>query len=484
MRRSLGIVLAAIILIPSAGSSVRRAGALDPSFGPESSGFVTSPFGSSNVAGTSAVGLQPDGKIVVAGLAGGIALIRYTRKGSLDQTFGSGGVVRNRDAGAADVAIQPNGKIVIADNGSGSFRIARYEPNGSRDLSFGVGGTATALFADCDGASAGKVALQPNGKIVAAGACQQGYTLALARYQPDGSVDSRFGTDGTVTGGPLPWGLALQPDGKIVVAGGGQAFFLNRFNPDGSLDRSFGADGSVTTPFGSSFAAFAHAVAVQRDGKIVAAGEAGGPVDRDIALTRYDVDGNLDPSFGSGGVVTTSVGPTSSAAAVLLQRDGKIVAIGSSGPVGEYWPAPNPTSFALVRYRPAGTLDTAFGKGGKVTTLIGGSSTATAALLQPDGKIVASGVTTDDPTTSLSNRYFAVARYLGAAVVCRVPNVIRKSVASARLALSRAHCSLGSIKQAFSNSVKKGRVISQRPRPGTRAAPGAKVNLVVSVGRG
>jgi uncharacterized delta-60 repeat protein len=310
-------------------------GSLDTGFG--QGGKVTTDFGGDEAI--SGMAVQPDGKIVVAGTtsrdSGGFALARYNPDGTLDTSFGDGGRVITHVAGgnsASALALQPDGKIIVAGFIT-NFLLVRYNPNGSLDEGFGEEGMViTTFFNSTLGDIAGRigsalasvahsVVLQPDGKIVAAGGvqivpigvgglvavptqsgCQPARSpgfgqisstctdFALARYNPDGSLDTSFGRDGLVTtdfAGNLSevFAIALQPDGKIVAAGkivDRPGFALARYNPDGSLDTSFGRDGLVTTGFGACFEE-ALAVVLQPDGKIVAAG--GGNCD--FAVARY-----------------------------------------------------------------------------------------------------------------------------------------------------------------------------------------------------
>jgi uncharacterized delta-60 repeat protein/uncharacterized repeat protein (TIGR01451 family) len=396
-------------------AAVAAPGTLDPSFG--TGGEVTTDFGGSDSA--EAVAIQSDGKIVAVGgtfsfPSGDFALARYNADGSLDPSFGSGGKVTT-DFGGFDAAsaavIQPDGRIVAAGrSGSGDFALARYNTDGSLDTTFGNGGKLTTDFGGFDAAFG--VALQADGKIVAAGQGGPGGGFALARYNTDGSLDPSFGSGGEVTthftsGFEVVIAVAIQLDGKIVVtgqtfAGGFQQFALARYNTDGSLDTSFASGGIVATNFGFD-SAFGGALAIQPDGKIVAAGRAG----TDFLLARYNGDGSLDATFGSGGIVTTDFGGTvfDAAFGVALQSNGKIVAAGGTfnGFVGPS------ADFALARYNPDGSLDASFGSGGQVTTDFGGFDVARSVALQADGKIVAAG-------TGGAGSDFALARYLGDAV--------------------------------------------------------------------
>src|SRR6266545_4248701 len=232
------------------------------------------------------------------------------------------------DSGANGGLLQPDGKMLVAGwgarGGSRAFGLARYEPDGSPDMGFGLRGkVATAQpnsdFHGFSFAVARAVALQPDGRIVVAGCCP----FALSRYKARGVLDRSFG-----------------PDGRVVVAGsGGGGFALARYEPNGSLDSSFDADGVVVSNFG--WPAEAHALALQPDGKILAAGfglTSGTVTDkrREFVLARYDADGSLDGSFGSGGFVTTpfldcgcDLPYGGVANAISLQQGGKIVAAGA-----------------------------------------------------------------------------------------------------------------------------------------------------------
>ena len=211
------------------------------------------------------------------------------------------------------------------------------------------------------GSAAQAVALQPDGKIIAAGSSDG--TFALARYTPDSALDSSFGSRGTVTtpfgrGSAYASALALAPDGRIVAAGvAGSEFALARYNADGSLDTSFGDGGKVTTGFDPADVTDDRVaeIVLQPDGKIVAAGTIYNGSNYDFALARYDPDGSLDSGFGAGGTVTTALGPNHDfASALALQPDGKIVVGGLSEQLSG-------DGFALARYNADGSLDMNFG---------------------------------------------------------------------------------------------------------------------------
>ena len=259
--------------------------------------------------------------------------------------------------------------LVLAVMISLAFSTAAMAAPGDLDPTFSGDGKQTTDL----GGGANGVAIQPDGKIVVVGASGDG-NFALARYNPNGSLDRSFSGNGkqrTDFGGrDRAKGVAIQADGKIVAVGlGGRRefeFALARYNPNGSLDRSFSGNGRQRTAFGRS--AFANGVAIQADGKIVAAGTATGQFRLDFALARYLPNGSLDRSFSGDGKQTTDFGADDVAKAVAVQADGKIVAVGVGRAFAEIG------DFALARYNPNGSLDRSFSGDGKQTTSFAPSS--------------------------------------------------------------------------------------------------------------
>lgn len=365
-------------------------GDLDPTF--DGDGIVTTNFRLDGPGGSAfAMGLQGDGKIISAGTAGGnLALTRHNLDGTLDTMFGSGGRVVVGPSGWVNaLALQGDGKIVAAGvtpQGSGEFLVVRFLADGTLDSSFGTGGyVTTAIGSGSDSALA--VAIQPDGKIIAAGKSWEPQQVsALVRYHADGSLDASFGTGGIVTTSVGPSSgisdIAVLSDGKIVAAGhttnGGSDFAVLRYHANGLLDSSFDGDGVAVTEIGTMSSA-AYALAVQADGKLVAAGSRDTAENRELALVRYDVDGSLDTSFDGDGIVTTTL-PNAEIHAVAMQMDGKIAVAGRSGGVD--------LDFFLARYNSDGSLDAGFASGG---VLDGGSGAMYAVAQQPDGKLVAAG---------------------------------------------------------------------------------------------
>ena len=290
-------------------------GSLDTTF--DGDGKVTTDFGSSDTAYS--VAIQSDGKIVVAGYSWNgsnwdCALTRYNSNGSLDTTFDGDGKVTtdfgNSDDFAYSAAVQSDGKILVAGesfNGSNrDFALMRYNSNGSLDTTFDGDGKVTTDFGNSND-FANSVAIQSNGKILVAGQSfnDNNWDFTLTRYNSNGSLDTTFDSDGKVTtdfgnsDDDGAFSVAIQSDGKIVVAGYSYnrdlQFALTRYNSNGSLDTTFAFDGMVTTAVGNS-ADGAYSVAIQSDGKIVAAGYSDNGSNRDFALTRYNVDFNRNPT--------------------------------------------------------------------------------------------------------------------------------------------------------------------------------------------
>src|SRR5436190_15093526 len=331
-------------------------------------------------------------------LVGGsdFAVERYNANAALDSSFGTGGIesvpFKRSNATVLDTALQPDGKIIAAGSSFNSMALARYNNNGRLDTSFGHLGVVTTTFGE-GRTVANSVALQSDGKIVLAGyaVVSQQLAFALARYNSDGNLDPTFGVGGVLTttqrGGA--YAVAVQPDGKILAGGNdgygssGGDFVLARFNSDGTPDLGFGAGGVSINAFGGSQI---RDVAIQSDGKIVAVGGGGIP-DRRFTIARYNTDGSLDTAFGTNGVVYTDFTGYDEAHAVALLPNGKILVAGQVG----QWP---PADFGIAQYNSDGSLDTSFGTGGKTTTDFGGDNDEGHALAtQADGRFVVVGPT-------------------------------------------------------------------------------------------
>jgi uncharacterized delta-60 repeat protein len=299
-----------------------------------------------------------------------------------------------------------SGNLAITWTGNGSqegdlngFQIQFKPGPATPGLDASFAGSGKTLISFGDGACAAyAVAIQPDGRIVVAGATNiySSSGLAMARLNTNGSLDLSFGVNGKVTtpGVDDASAVAIQSDGKIVAGGGYSEFELARYNTNGSLDTSFGSNGVTTLPF-SNGDGHVRAVQLQSNGKIIAAGYANDANGKDqFTLARFNTNGTLDTTFGSGGTVMTTfsgVATLSSAYGAGIQPDGKIVAGGfdlyaTSGATVE-------SDLAAARYQTNGALDFSFGSLGRATNNVGGGTLdfAYAMAIQPDGKIVLAG---------------------------------------------------------------------------------------------
>lgn len=397
---SKAMLLAIIVTLLMTTGALAAAGALDPTFG--TGGIVKTDFTNGSEDNGMSIAIQKDGKIVMGGyirtgdetLFADFGLARYNRNGSLDITFGTGGKVIT-DFGADeygnDIAIQTDGKIVIVGCKQTTrciFALARYNSNGSLDTTFGTGGIVTTSFPY--NVEARAVAIQSDGKIVVAGS---GNAINLVRYNSNGSLDSTFGTGGKVTilkGIGFAYDITILSDGKIIAAGyilndyDNSNFVVARFNSNGSLDNAFGVNGLAETDLGGFDVAFA--IALQSDGKIIVAGERNTDIlAGDIALVRYNPTGSLDTTFSSDGIVTTHLGTNlySAALDIVIQPDGKIVT------AGYFYKPTLDTGAVVVRYTKYGNLDPTFGTNGKTIFSQSSNDSFSGVALQSDGKIVA-----------------------------------------------------------------------------------------------
>ena len=397
-----------------ATSAAAAPGDLDPSFSRDGKLVGYEDF-TLREPGFSDVVLQGDGRIVAAGDYG---LVRFNPDGTTDDSFVADPPYTAWRSFAA-VALQPDGKIVVAGHEyrylktTGSdFVVARYNPDGSRDDTFSGDGLVTMDFGGHDD-EAKAIVVQPDGKIVVAGYSVEldaddvpSRDFALARYNPDGTLDDTFSGDGKRTtnfADDTAHDIALQPDGKIVVGGSASGdFALVRYDQGGQLDPTFSGDGRATVGLTDAQGTGARAIIVQPTGRIVAAGGTAGA----FALARFGPNGSLDASFGGDGVVTTNFGevdgyPRRAAAWDVVFRSGRLLAAGYAN-----------DDFALARYELDGDLDPGFSGDGMLTTDMGHEyARASSIAVQPDGRIVVGGSAYSyilDYTAS----YGALARYL------------------------------------------------------------------------
>lgn len=461
------------VVEPLERRTLMAAGVLDTSF--NGTGEVTTKFRSTNDA--VAVAFQSDGKAIVVGdtqAQGGTKdafVARYNVDGTLDTTFANGGVTfleRGFDEIATGVAIQSDGKIVVCgvsgtlSSLQGNGFVIRYNPDGSTDTTFNGTGSKTIDWGGGDAATG--VAVTSQGRIIVVGTSLSGASsgIAIAFLNSDGSFDTTYGTGQVVTSpglGTFEAGtaIALAPTaGRFYVSGtsfnalgGGARFMVAEFNIDGSLATSFGDQGRAFASFGQGVE-LATGVAVDpTSNKVVAAGtSANGVIEfspglganlpsapatqADFAVARFNTDGSLDNTFGSGGEATvdfTTNGASNldGASDVVVQPDGKVVASG-----GSQVRATGNSQFATARFTTGGALDTSFGTGGRVLTSFS-SSTSDGSFgmgLQSDGKIYEVG----HSKTNASDSSVALVRYTNDTSPGPVPGTPAISVSNVTVA--------------------------------------------------
>ncbi|MGL4231197.1 MAG: hypothetical protein ACRCWJ_07505 [Casimicrobium sp.] len=309
-----------------------------------------------------AIALQPDGKVLLAGECGNaiittsaICTVRYNTDGTLDTTWnGTGKLVTsvgnvNRDSASA-IALQADGKVLVAGFclvsviTQGGICTVRYNTNGTLDTSWnGTGAVITQVSVDYTGVPSGAdlanmIAVQPDGKVVVGGICNRSF--CAVRYNANGTLDTTWNGTGKqltpVTTNPqnaredYAYAMALQPDGKVLLAGGcrnlSDQFCTVRYNADGTLDTNWNGTGKLLTRVSRGRTDIAYAIALQPDGKVLLAGVCSGP---DFCAVRYTPTGGLDTSgFGIGRVMTSVGASNSQANAIALQPDGKLILAG------------------------------------------------------------------------------------------------------------------------------------------------------------
>jgi len=330
--------------------------------------------------------------------------------GSLDPTFGTNGIVTTANTVANAAVLQSDGKIVVAGSiaNSQNFQqggLLRYTSNGVLDSSFGTGGKVLIAVGTSEADAAFATAIQTDGKIVAA--APDSVRLTVFRFNSNGTADNSFGTNGseTITAAgflfsPVSGGIALQSDGKIVVVTGD---IVARLLANGQLDSTFGSGGVAPTVGGNSVAILSNGQILIGSGNVTSLYTANGSL-----VTRFGVNGQTAgfPFDGIGGFVVTT-DPTTN----LI----KIVTAGSLITSPNLTFAQNTSGFLLVRYTSNGTIDNSFGTHGGVATPFPGNlfSQAFAVAAQTNGDIVAVGQTALTDVNAIPGpSNFGLARYL------------------------------------------------------------------------
>jgi uncharacterized delta-60 repeat protein len=384
---ALASLLLALVAASPAGATVP--GLLDPGLGTGGKLVVPALTLGGQTPSTDPPVVLPDGRALTSGTVNNqFFLARWTSSFARDTSFSGDGIatasLTANDEGKA-VALQPDGKVVQVGKAGNAFGVARFNADGTLDTSFDGDGLAIASFGQVF-AEANAVAIQPDGKIVAAGDISGRF--AIARFTAAGALDVTFSGDGLDRQDAAGANnVLIQPDGRILVEGTTD-FSAVRYNADGTLDTGFGGNGiagTVTPAVDGSCG-----MALQPNGRIVLAGSSGS----DIALMRLNANGTPDSSFGSGGKVTIDLGGNDQGCGVVLQRDGKIVYGGTTTVHPDH--SGFDSDFAIVRFEADGDRDPTFGTDGAVTTDFGRSELQCCKLtLGTAGRIVAAGKSAD-----------------------------------------------------------------------------------------
>ena len=404
-----GVLVAALLIVPFAQA---RHGTLDRDFGV--GGLVRTDVGPGEDSATSVAALL-DGRILVAGTVASpdrseVALARYTPRGRLDPSFGTGGVVRGTFGGGAEassLAMTPAGQILVTGSAvqSGSrvrsILVARYDGDGRLDRTFGERGRVF-ISSDPAGAQGRAIAVAPDGSAVVVGSLGVGAReqMLAARLDPSGRLDTRFGTGGitripSASGSAEAFAVALRDDGGVVLAGRiDRDLGVVLLEPGGEIDPGFGDRGMTRIDAGGS--ELARALVVQPDGALVVAGTTFADGESDFLVARLRKDGKPDASFAVDGVQRTDLGGVESARALVVRPDGTVVVAGQTTD-------DRGSDLALAAFDSDGELVAGFGRRGHVRTDLKSEGDAVLALaVQQDGKIVAAGVRGAGPSGEMA----------------------------------------------------------------------------------
>jgi uncharacterized delta-60 repeat protein len=400
---------------------------IDTTFG--SNGFIINTTAGADFYGIAA---QPDGKYVVVTTNGPdpSPLARRLANGSIDTTFGTNGFAIGAQA-SNQVLIEPSGRIILAGNDGTNPALVALTSAGALDTTFGVSGFGPTTYLDPVGIPSGFsfIGQKPNGKFVAASAVYVTMgphpptrtDIGLVQFDANGIADSTFGNHGIALAGyannATPTAMLVEPDGKILVGGyelnpiddagnGHQDFIVVRFNEDGSLDNTFGSGGKILVPLGSRFVAYGPgSFGYQSTGNVVIAVSTlgGNPTGEVFQVLRIKPNGDIDTSFGTNGYASaTFLGGADDAERVAVYADDSIIVGGSIGTLDDAGFAD--TTLGFTRFTPNGTVDTTFGNNGILVVnppgITEGSNLALQ-ILQSNGQIFASAVGYNtDPVSS------------------------------------------------------------------------------------
>ncbi len=355
-----------------------------------------------------------DGSLYAAGQANQTMMVtKFLPTGATAPGFGTSGNVLApfaRASGANGVAVSTDGSVVIGGfAGIGDMAVARILPSGGLDTGFGLPGRQLVLASSVNGSDNASAIAFSGSKIIVGGSYgkndNNGDEFGVLQFNSDGTLDTNFASGGAFTfqgtGFDSISAIAVQSDGKIIAAGSSSGdtsdYIVFRLNADGSLDSSFGTNGMATIHFGGNSADFAEGVLIQPDGKIVVGGTTSvnsQTTGQDFGLARLNSNGSLDSSFGTGGLVVTDIGGGQSDHLRGIALAGtQIVAVGDTLSNGS-------PEFALVKYNSNGQIDTTFSGGGIITQVVGNLDEPAGVSVQSDGKIVVAGIASTGQSTS------------------------------------------------------------------------------------
>lgn len=420
-----------LFLICSFQGLFAQYGTLDTNFG--ENGKVTTAF-NFYYSSIQSMSILSDGKILTVGTIfndsdfSQFALVRYTSDGRIDTTFGNNGKVISNftesKIGLESMLVQSDGKIVLAGIIYNSFTnsqfvLVRYTKNGDFDTTFGNNGVVLKGYHTIN-----SITLQEDDKIVVAGFSFENNVrdYSLIRYTVNGVQDTSFGNNGTVSlsiGDRDFWyDVVLKSDEKIVVVGSAKNnsgnydsdFAIMQFNKYGTLDANFGENGIVIIDYNDVDAA--RAVKIQNDGKIVFVGWSYSTLETiyDYKMVRLLLDGSLDESFGEKGMLSIPISINLSSESIEIQSDQKILVTGFVSKTDK-------NDIALCRVNSNGAYDSTFGNDGVVTTTFQASSQANSIVCQPDGLIVVGGEAAVTAGIKEYSPNFALLRYTSGKVL-------------------------------------------------------------------
>lgn len=417
-------LIISLILLSNCSLLKAQSGELDSTFAFNGKLYINMGPNINSTDRAYSLAIQTDEKILIAGStwtghANSFALARCNSDGTLDNTFNQCGIVTTAvgiSSVIESIAIQPDNKIIAVGsshlNHNDGFLLARYHPDGSLDSSFGINGIVRTQISGVE-EGARSVKIQSDGKIIIGGYSRMNdlQNFALARYQSNGMIDTTFGVNGiqiTAFNDEADGitSIALQSDQKIVAGGysyhdGISNFALARYNPDGSPDTTFGSEGKIVSLFNNR-RSIAWSTVIQKNGKILLGGTYGEIISSDILLARYNADGSPDSTFNHNGYTIVDIDSCDYIYSIAIRPDDRIIIAGQSYDfVNNY--------YVLAQFDANGIVDSLFAVNGiSITPMSTGSDTFGDMCLQNDGKILVAG---SEYVDTLANSDFVLLRF-------------------------------------------------------------------------